>query len=228
MVIKKQCGGSGIRTHGPRKGSTVFKTAAFDHSAIPPHCFLNSITLFFCGTDNNRWSVNCTPHERLHYGTILLMESAPRSIAWEAPEHHHVEKGNDWFFALAIIIVALVIVAILFDNVLLSLLIGLSGGALAVSAAKRPSIIPFAVTVRGVKIEDHAYPFSALESYRIDEEDPRGPQLLIKVKHKLMPLIVIPIPADHIDEIDSILKEKLVEEDLEEPLFVKILELFGF
>ena len=29
-------GGSGIRTHGPRTRSTVFKTAAFDLSAIPP------------------------------------------------------------------------------------------------------------------------------------------------------------------------------------------------
>jgi hypothetical protein len=53
------------------------------------------------------------------------MEPTPRSITWEAPEHHHVEKGNDWFFALAIIIVALVIVAILFNDVLFALLIGL-------------------------------------------------------------------------------------------------------
>ncbi|MBP6881127.1 MAG: hypothetical protein KBC35_00675 [Candidatus Pacebacteria bacterium] len=156
------------------------------------------------------------------------MEPTPRSITWEAPEHHHVEKGNDWFFALAIIIVALVIVAILFNDVLFALLIGLAGGALAVSAAKRPSIIPYAVTVRGVKIDDRIYPFGTLESYCIDEEDPRGPQLLIKSHRKLMPLMVMPIPADYVDEIDAILKEKLMEENLEEPLFIKILELFGF
>ena len=29
-------GGRGIRTPGPREGSTVFKTAAIDRSAIPP------------------------------------------------------------------------------------------------------------------------------------------------------------------------------------------------
>ena len=29
-------GGSGIRTHGTREGSTVFKTVAFDRSAIAP------------------------------------------------------------------------------------------------------------------------------------------------------------------------------------------------
>jgi hypothetical protein len=82
--------------------------------------------------------------------------------------------------------------------------------------------------VRGVKIEDKLYPFSALESYRIDEEDPRGPQLLIKVSKKIMPLIVIPIPKDHVDNIENMLKDKLVEEELEESLFIKVLELFGF
>ncbi len=30
------CGGRGIRTPGSRERTTVFKTAAFDHSAIPP------------------------------------------------------------------------------------------------------------------------------------------------------------------------------------------------
>lgn len=164
----------------------------------------------------------------LGHGTILQMEPTPRSITWEAPEHHHVEKGNDWFFALAIVIVALVIVAILFNDTLFALLIGLAGGALAVSAAKRPSIVSFAVTVRGVKVDDRLYPFATLQSYNIDEENPRGPQLLIKSNHKIMPLIVMPIPVDHVDDIESILKEKLVEEHLEESLFVKIMELFGF
>ena len=160
--------------------------------------------------------------------TILQMEPALRSITWEAPEHHHVEKGNDWFFALAIIVLSFVIIAILFNNVLFALLLGLAGGALGVSAAKRPSIIPFAVTLRGVRIDDRLYPYSTLESFHIDEEDPKGPQLLLKTHQRLSPLLVIPIPASNIDDIDNILKEKLEEEELVEPLLVKILELFGF
>jgi hypothetical protein len=155
------------------------------------------------------------------------MEPAARAITWEAPEHHHVEKGNDWFFALAIIIIALVIAAVLFDNALFALLIGLAGGALAVSAAKAPSIVPYSVSVRGIRVEDRLYPFSVLESYHIDEEDPRGPQLLVKANKRIMPLIVMPIPADHIDDIEDILSGKLEEEELEEPFLVKVLELFG-
>jgi hypothetical protein len=156
------------------------------------------------------------------------MEPTLRSITWEAPQHHHVEKGNDWFFALAIIILAFMVAAVMFDSVLFALLIGLSGGALAVSAAKRPSVVPYAITVRGIRIEDRLYPFSTLDSYHIDEEDPRGPQLLVKSEKRLMPLIVMPLPPDHIDEIEDILKEKLEEEELMEPFLVKVLELFGF
>lgn len=156
------------------------------------------------------------------------MDGTPRAVTWEAPEHHHVEKGNDWFFALAIIIIALVISAILFNNVLLALLIGLAGGALGVSATKKPSIIPFAVTVRGIRIDDRLYPYATLDAYAIDEDDPRGPQLLLRSRRKLMPLLVIPLPAEYIDEIESILESRLPEDELEEPFLMKVFELFGF
>ena len=156
------------------------------------------------------------------------MEPTARAISWEAPEHHHVEKGNDWFFALIIVIVALVITAILFNNVLFALLVGVAGGVLGVAAARKPRIIPFSVSVRGVKIEDILHPFPSLAAYHIDEEDPRGPHLLLRSEQLLLPLIVIPIPEDYIDDIEEILKEKLPEEEIEEPFLAKVLELFGF
>ena len=159
---------------------------------------------------------------------FLQMEPSLRSITWEAPEHHHVEKGNDWFFALAIIVLSFVIMAILFNNVLFALLLGLAGGALGVSAVKRPYIIPFAVTLRGVRIQERLYPYSTLESFHIDEEDTKGPQLLLKTHQRFSPLLVIPIPVEHIDDIDNILKEKLEEEELQEPLLMKVLEILGF
>lgn len=156
------------------------------------------------------------------------MEPNARAISWEAPEHHHVEKGNDWFFALIIIVVALVITAILFNNVLLALLLGIGGGVLGMAAARKPRIVPFSVSVRGVKIEDTLHAFSTLGAYSIDEEDPRGPQLLLRSEKMMLPLIVLPIPQDYIDDIEAILKERLPEEELEEPLLLKLLEVLGF
>jgi hypothetical protein len=156
------------------------------------------------------------------------MEQSLRSIAWEAPTHHHTEKGNDWYVAMIIVVISLIIAVSLFGNKLFAILIGVGGATLLISAAKKPSVIPYAVTLRGIRIDAQLYPYSTLESYRIDEEDPKGPQLLIKSDRKLMPLLVLPIPPEHIDDIDDIIKENLVEEELYEPTLVKILEAVGF
>lgn len=156
------------------------------------------------------------------------MEPAVRGVSWEAPQHHHVEKGNDWFFALAIIVIAFIIVAVVLNNVLFALVLGLAGGVLAMSAAKRPAVVSYGVTVRGVKVEDELFPYTLLHSFYIDEEDPRGPQLLLRTIRRTVPLLVLPIPPAHIDDIEALLKEKLPEELLHEPMGLKILELFGF
>ena len=130
--------------------------------------------------------------------------------------------------ALAIIMVALAIAAVLFGDTLFALLIGVAGGALAVSAAKRPSVIPFAITVRGIRIDDRLYPYTTLRAYHIDEEDENGPQLLVLTKKRFMPLLVLPLPAQYIDDVEDILRDKIAEKFLEEPLFMKLLEKFGF
>lgn len=151
-----------------------------------------------------------------------------REIRWEAPQHHHVEKGNDWFFALAIIIVALVIAALLFNDPLFALLVGIAGGVLAAAAAKRPAIVPYSVSVRGIKIEGELYPYSVLGAYHIDEEDPRGVQLLVSTNRRFTPILALPLPADLVDEVEDILRSKLDDEELHEPFGLKVLELFGF
>ncbi|MBP9836754.1 MAG: hypothetical protein KBC78_02875 [Candidatus Pacebacteria bacterium] len=156
------------------------------------------------------------------------MKQTPRAITWEAPEHYYQEKGGDWYFSLAIITIAVVVAALMFGNVLFALLLLLSGFALAIIGAKKPSVVPFAVTVRGVRVGDELYPLSTLKSYHIDEEDPRGPQLIILTKKHFLPLLVMPIPTDYIDDIDDILQGKIKEELLNEPLFMRALERFGF
>ncbi len=155
------------------------------------------------------------------------MEKKPRSVSWEAPEHHHIEKGNDWFFALIVIVVCLVLVAILLNDVLFALLLGIAGGVLLMVASNKPAIIPYEISVKGVKVGGEFYPYNNLLSYYIDEEDPHGPHILIKIDSKIMPLLVFPIPEEHIYEIEEILQDRLPEEYLEESIFVKIFEVLG-
>jgi hypothetical protein len=151
-----------------------------------------------------------------------------RAISWEAPEFSHREKSSDWYFAVGLLVAAAIIAALLLGNILFAFLVFVSGVVFAVAAAKRPRIIPFAVTIHGVRVGSQLFTMTQLQSFRVDTEDPRGPQLLLMVRTKFMPLMVIPIPPDYIDEVQEILQSRLPEEPLQESLSVRLLEYFGF
>jgi len=151
-----------------------------------------------------------------------------RSITWEAYEHHHTDKGGDWFWVLGIVTIAITVTAILLGNTLFGILIFIAGLVTALHARQEPKVVPFSVTQRGLRIDDKIYPYSKLESFFIDEEDPLGPQLLVKSEKLFMPLLLLPLPEEYLDEIEDILASRLPEEHLEEPLATKILEFFGY
>lgn len=151
-----------------------------------------------------------------------------KSITWEAPEHHHTEKTGEWYTILGIVCLAASAAAFMVGNALFGILILLAGITMTLTSLRAPEVIPFSVSSRGVRVDERLYPFTNLESYYIDEEDPRGPQLLLKGERLVMPLIVIPLPADAVDEIEDIIRDRLPEEHLEEPFFSKVLEFFGF
>lgn len=156
------------------------------------------------------------------------MEEKTRAVMWEAPEHYHIEKASDWYWALGIIALCGAIAAFFFGNFLFAILILVGSGAMALQARRDPRIIPFMVGTRGVRVGDRLFPYSALDAYRIDDEHERGPHLLLKSKRAYMPLIVMPIPDDSVQEIEDLIRGRLPEEDLEEPLAHKLLELVGF
>jgi len=160
--------------------------------------------------------------------TIAAQPQQLKSITWEAPEHHHVEKSPEWFAVVGIITVAATAAAWMIGNVLLAALLLLAGIVTALATMRTPETIPFAVTTRGVRVDERLYPYSSLESYCIDEEDPKGPQLIVKGNRLIMPLIILPLPEDEVDDIEDLIASKLPEEHLEEPLFSKIMEAFGF
>jgi hypothetical protein len=156
------------------------------------------------------------------------MEPSPRAISWEAPQHSHTDKSSDWYFAFVIIVLAVVVSAIIFGNPLFALVLAVGGVVLLIAVARRPSIITYAVSVRGVTIDEEFYPFSELLAYYIDETDHKGPQLLLLSKRTFMPHIIMTLPEDYIDDVEDIIREKLPEEHLEEPFLTKVLEILGF
>jgi len=151
-----------------------------------------------------------------------------RSITWDAYEHYHIEKGSDWFWILGIITVAITIAAILLSNMLFGVLILIGGLVIALHANHEPDIIEYAVTLRGMRVGDTIYPYSTLDSFYIDEEHPAGARLLVRSQKLFMPLFIISIPEENVDDIEELIASRLPEEHMDEPLVYKILEFFGF
>lgn len=153
-------------------------------------------------------------------------------ITWQAYEHEHVERSPDWFWGLGIIAVAGAAVAAIFGNILFAILILLGAFTLALVAAKPPAFREFALTERGLRIDDTLYPFRNLQAFWIvDEDGPGGKpaQLRILSNHAFAPLLVIPLAEDTlIDDVHAFLERKLPEEPLEESFPQKLMEIFGF
>lgn len=149
------------------------------------------------------------------------------SVTWEGFEHAHEEKSADWYWMMSIATITLLVVVIILGNLLLGLLIGIAGAVTMLSAYKGVAVIPYAITTRGVRIDNKLYPYSTLESYFIVEEDEENPLLLVKSQRLLMPLMVIPLPDEYLDEVEELIASRLPEEPMEEPIIHKLMELVG-
>lgn len=156
------------------------------------------------------------------------MADVVKGITWEALEHHHGTKGSDWLWALGVIVIAVAGSSLLLGNMLFAVLVIVGGSVMAILAVREPKTVAYAVTQRGLRVDDKLFPYSTLESFYLDEDDPLGPQLLAKSEKMFMPLIVMPVPEEYLDEIEDMVAARLPEEHIEEPFANKMLEFFGF
>lgn len=155
--------------------------------------------------------------------------SMRKPITWTGHEHTHFERNSEWFWALGLIAVAGAVTALLFDNLLFAIIILIISFVLAIFAAKKPDELDFAVTQRGVRINEKLYPYKSLESFGIDEfSQHHHPKLVLKPKSTLSQDIIIPLDEVDADEVHDFLLDFLPEEDHEEPASHKIMEWFGF
>lgn len=149
-------------------------------------------------------------------------------IEWEAYEYLHTEKNHDWYWALGLIAVAGAVAALLFSNVLFAILILIASFVLAVFASRKPDLVKFSLTQRGVRINNDLYPFSTLTSFGIDESHPTTPKLIIQSSKALVPKLTIPLDNVDVDAIHHFMLNFLPEDDHVEPLTHRVMEYLGF
>ena len=147
-------------------------------------------------------------------------------VNWRGPGHFHIEKKREWYLAVIIISLGIIVAAVVLKNYIFALLIALAAFTSMMFASRGPREVEIEVNHYGIIFGEYFYPYEALESYDIEELPEL--RILIKTKKLLMPTVIIPAHDAPIDKVEEILSQYLEVEDLQEPIFHKVFEYLGF
>jgi hypothetical protein len=148
-------------------------------------------------------------------------------IEWETPEYRFEKRTADWFFAVGIIAASLTITAILLNNILFAIVIVLGTLTIFLYAKRRPFIIKVGVTESGFRIGRNFYPYATLTAYWVETRFGE-PKIFLRTTKLTAPFVSMPIVGVNPERVRLTLRDKLVEEEINEPLSQKIMEYLGF
>ncbi len=148
-------------------------------------------------------------------------------IAWNAPEHIHIEKTSDWYWAVGIITLALAAVAFIFGNAIAGIFVLVAAVALVLHASHPPRIIYHEINDRGIIIHDRLYPFLSLDSFWIPHDE-FPPKIILKSRKMFMPFIVILIDEVDPEHVREVILRYIAETEHHEPFLKHLLERCGF
>ena len=151
-------------------------------------------------------------------------------LEWESYEFDYKEKTSDWFWAVGIITLSIVAIAIIYDNPLFAVFMALAGFTIGSTARKLPRVVTFEINTKGIVVDNVLYPYGNLKTFWVDESKYAPPKLLIKSEKFITPVIVIPIETDvaNASDIRGFLLSFLPEEKMHEPFSHKFMNYLGF
>lgn len=148
-------------------------------------------------------------------------------LIWEAPEYFHYKRSNDWFWAVGIIAICIIVLSFIFNNALFGILVIISTIVLIVFVLREPGLVRYEINNRGLKINNTLLPFITLEAYWLETRHGE-PKLIIKSKKSFLPYYIIPVHTDDVNNIDIILNQFIEEKELHEPTSHRVMEYLGF
>jgi len=148
-----------------------------------------------------------------------------QKLEWDAYDEPPKHNSPDWYWAVSIIALSIVVTAVVLNNVLFAVLIVLSTVVLFLRTLQKPQLIHYELTNRGLWINKSFQPFTAFESFFVEESKPK---LLLKPKGLITPLSVVPLASVDPQTVREFLQELLPEEETHEPLSKQIMEYLGF
>lgn len=153
--------------------------------------------------------------------------SAELPLRWRAQEHEHVERKDDWFWALGIAAVACAITAIIFQDILFAMLIILAASTISMHARKVPEMINFELTNRGLRIGNVLHRFEEFSAFWVEDEHGE-PSLILHTMRGFQPQLVVPLGDTPPDAVREVFSEKVHEVPMRESFAHRLVEKLGF
>lgn len=150
---------------------------------------------------------------------------------WRTKEYTHTDTPNDWFWAVGIITLVICIIAIMFKNYLFAVLMLVGVGIIMYTKIRQPKDVEIKITDQYIQIgEDKKY-YQDIASFWIEviKDENKTPQLLIALKRKLTPLIIIKLPTElRAEDVRQNLLKHLEERQMTEGGIYELMEKLGF
>jgi len=165
--------------------------------------------------------------------TVEIKIKTEDEITWRIEEPNFTPKTTEWFWALGIFALALIIFSILLKNYLLTIILALAAFIIYSSKNKKPELINFRLDNNGLYIEHKFYHYDGFESFWIfparlndyassrsgrETQTDEGRELALRYKRHLMPLLIVPFHNNDEPEIRRILNKYLPESEEQESL----------
>ncbi len=149
-------------------------------------------------------------------------------LEWTALEYEEKERGNDWFWALGVIVVASSVTSFIYGNYFFGLLLIIGGILLGIFAVKKPDLVFYELNEKGLKIKNRLFPYKNIKSFWV-KKDGENPLLFIKSERLFMPIISMPVKQDQAEKIKNFMvKGNVPEEEMKEHVSEKIMDSLGF
>lgn len=151
-----------------------------------------------------------------------------QNLEWHAYDRVQQPHSPDWYWAVGIIALSLAVTAVILDNTLFAVLVVLSAIVLFLRTLQKPVLVRYELTSRGLWTNKEFQPFSAFESFWVEEENMPQPKLILKSKGLFSPLSVIPLESMSPEAVKDALAASVSEVEQHEPLSKRIMEYLGF
>lgn len=148
-------------------------------------------------------------------------------IEWQAPEYNHKERSNDWYWAIGLIALVGMGIAIWYHNYLFSVFILIAGACLIFFSWRPPETINFVIETKGLSMGRDFFDWKRIKGFDIKKREPHS-KLLVETNKHFMPVYSVIIPEEIIPQVKEELLKIVPSKEIEESKSVLLMERIGF